>query len=305
MGVAPDAIVGRRRELDALRAWLDAARGGAGRLILCAWGRCGQGEGAPAFWPWRQVLRSLGVDTDGILATEAESSQDRFRVVDDLSEAVLAAVYRGGLVIILDDIQLSVMPIMTPGSPSISPTVTRCSSGRLLGRWRTAPGVRTGRLAASSTWCGHGSTASPRDFPLPLVARALDEPVAQCLPVIDEAIAYGLVDCVSHIGDYRDHRFVHALTREAVEASTADRTALHRAVAAVRRLAFEEGARLYRAALALPATPPSAIDRCRLLIALGRPAYFAGDLQGCLERTTPTDRLTSHLPLIRLTAKRR
>lgn len=137
---------------------------------------------------------------------------------------------------------------------------------------------------------GHGSTASPRDFPLPLVARALDEPVAQCLPVIDEAIAYGLVDCVSHIGDYRDHRFVHALTREAVEASltTADRTALHRAVAAVRRLAFEEGARLYRAALALPATP-----------------YFAGDLQGCLERTTPTDRLTSHLPLIRLTAKRR
>jgi len=131
---------------------------------------------------------------------------------------------------------------------------------------------------------GHGSTASPRDFPLPLVARALDEqPVAQCLPVIDEAIAYGLVDCVSHIGDYR---FVHALTREAVEASltTADRTALHRAVAAVRRLAFEEGARLYRAALALPATPPSAIDRCRVLIALGRAAYFAGDLQGCLEK---------------------
>ncbi|MBV9060741.1 MAG: AAA family ATPase [Pseudonocardiales bacterium] len=36
VGVAPDAIVGRRRELEALRAWLDAARGGAGRLILCA-----------------------------------------------------------------------------------------------------------------------------------------------------------------------------------------------------------------------------------------------------------------------------
>ncbi|MBV8997117.1 MAG: AAA family ATPase, partial [Pseudonocardiales bacterium] len=36
VGVAPDAIVGRWRELDALRAWLDAARGGAGRLILCA-----------------------------------------------------------------------------------------------------------------------------------------------------------------------------------------------------------------------------------------------------------------------------
>ncbi|HEV7827297.1 MAG TPA: AAA family ATPase [Pseudonocardiaceae bacterium] len=126
--MAPDAIVGRRRELDALRAWLDAARGGAGRLILCAgepgigksrlarefagvalaggtavaWGRCGQGEGAPAFWPWRQVLRSLGVDADGVLAAEVESPQDRFRVFDDVSEAVLAVVDSGGLVIILD-----------------------------------------------------------------------------------------------------------------------------------------------------------------------------------------------------------
>ena len=29
--------------------------------ITVAWGRCGGSEGAPAFWPWRQVLRSLGV----------------------------------------------------------------------------------------------------------------------------------------------------------------------------------------------------------------------------------------------------
>jgi predicted ATPase len=133
VGVAPGAIVGRRRELDALRAWLEGARGGAGRLILCAgepgigksrlarefagvalaggtavaWGRCGQGEGAPPFWPWRQVLRSLGVDADGILAAEVESPQDRFRVFDDVSEAVLAAVPSGGLVIILDDIHLA------------------------------------------------------------------------------------------------------------------------------------------------------------------------------------------------------
>lgn len=83
-----DAVVGRRHELDSLRAWLDAARTGAGRLVLCVgepgigktrlaqelaglalatgtavvWGRCAEAEGAPAFWPWRQVLRSLGVD---------------------------------------------------------------------------------------------------------------------------------------------------------------------------------------------------------------------------------------------------
>ena len=101
------------------------------------------------------------------------------------------------------------------------------------------------------------------------------------------------------MNDGGDYRFVHALTRDAVEASlaTAERAALHRAVAevmearfaenlsehladiarhraelaqygeggdgpawlvraaddAVRRLAYEEGARLYRAAL--PTTP--------------------------------------------------
>ena len=72
-----DRMVGRQRELDALRAWDGAARDGAGRLVLCAgepgigktrpaqelagvalargmavaWGRCVEAEGAPAFWP--------------------------------------------------------------------------------------------------------------------------------------------------------------------------------------------------------------------------------------------------------------
>lgn len=93
--VVRDGIVGRRRELDAVREWLDAARGGDGRLVLCvgepgigktrlaqelaglalatgtavAWGCCAEAEGAPAFWPWRQVLRSLGVDPDSLLTS--------------------------------------------------------------------------------------------------------------------------------------------------------------------------------------------------------------------------------------------
>ncbi|MDQ3679097.1 MAG: hypothetical protein M3378_00835 [Actinomycetota bacterium] len=129
--------------------------------------------------------------------------------------------------------------------------------------------------------------------------------------------------------DGGDYRFVHALTRDAVEASltTADRVALHRAVAeataaqfagdladhlteiarhwaqlapygeaatarkwaiqagddAVRRLAYEEGARLYRATLAFDATPLCDVERCRVLVALGRAAYFAGDLHGCVD----------------------
>jgi predicted ATPase len=54
--------------------------------------------------------------------------------------------------------------------------------------------------------------------------------VARCLPLVDEAIAHGLLD---RVGDAGDYRFVHALTRDAVEASltTADRARLHRAAA--------------------------------------------------------------------------
>jgi predicted ATPase len=131
-----DGIVGRRRELDALRAWLDAARDRAGRLVLCvgepgigktllaqelarvalaggtavAWGRCVEAEGAPAFWPWRRVLRSLAVDPDAVLAGDVKSPADRFRVFDNVTEAVFGVADRRGLVVILDDIHLGDAP---------------------------------------------------------------------------------------------------------------------------------------------------------------------------------------------------
>lgn len=35
-------------------------------------GRCVDAEGAPAYWPWRQVLRSLGVDPDTLLAGDVD-----------------------------------------------------------------------------------------------------------------------------------------------------------------------------------------------------------------------------------------
>jgi hypothetical protein len=52
---------------------------------------------------------------------------------------------------------------------------------------------------------------------------------------------------------------------------------------AVRRLAYEEGVRLYRAALALDPTSLPEIERCQLLVALGRAAYFASDLHACMD----------------------
>src|SRR5215208_5758462 len=77
-------FVGRDAELSVLSEALDAAAAGRGRMALVAgepgigktrlaeelaavarrrgvrvlWGRCYEGEGAPAFWPWVEVLRA-------------------------------------------------------------------------------------------------------------------------------------------------------------------------------------------------------------------------------------------------------
>jgi tetratricopeptide (TPR) repeat protein len=84
----PDAFalnrfVGRERELAELKSALDEAREGRGRLFLISgepgigktrlaeqianeaaargmqvlWGRCWEGDGAPAYWPWIQIIR--------------------------------------------------------------------------------------------------------------------------------------------------------------------------------------------------------------------------------------------------------
>src|SRR4051812_47714537 len=112
-----DPFVGRRHELDRLWAWLEEAHNGGGRIVLCrgepgigktrlaqelagvalargttvVWGRCVDTEGAPAFWPWLQVLRSLGVDPESVLGGGTSSPEARFRAVDSLAQAVLDA----------------------------------------------------------------------------------------------------------------------------------------------------------------------------------------------------------------------
>jgi predicted ATPase len=141
-----DRMVGRQRELGALLAWVGAARDGAGRLVLCAggpgigktrlaqeiagvaladgmavaWGRCFEAEGAPAFWPWRQVLRSLGVDPDAVLTGHVESPEDRFRALDNVTEAVRDVAGQGGLVVIFDDIHFGDEPSRSPAPPRLS-----------------------------------------------------------------------------------------------------------------------------------------------------------------------------------------
>ena len=51
-----------------LAEWLAVEAGEAGAKTL--WGRCYEGEGAPAFWPWSQILRSV------LSLTDADALQD-------------------------------------------------------------------------------------------------------------------------------------------------------------------------------------------------------------------------------------
>ena len=86
--VAADELVGRDDQLAALDGVLAGARGGRGRVVLVAgepgigktrlaeeaarraaaagmqvaWGRCHEGDGAPALWPWAQVVRQLAAE---------------------------------------------------------------------------------------------------------------------------------------------------------------------------------------------------------------------------------------------------
>jgi hypothetical protein len=85
-----DTLLGREREMTALRAALASASRGRGRLVLLSgeagigktrladaftvearergarvsWGRCWEAGGAPVYWPWLQAVRSLLRDVD-------------------------------------------------------------------------------------------------------------------------------------------------------------------------------------------------------------------------------------------------
>ena len=404
------AMVGRRGELQALRAWVDEARAGHGRLVLCtgeagigktrlaqevaglalaqgaavAWGRCVETEGAPAYWPWRQVLRSLDLDADHVLAGD-----DRFKLFEEVTDEVRRSAGDRGLVIVLDDIhrgdepsllvlrhlagQLTNLPVLilatardttslgelsaaerldlqalaapevaeqlAPATTDsgLAATVYEVTGGNPLfvrelaraiadGSWRPDErpdeppprsvreivGTRLDRASDDCRRLVQAAAIIGRDFRLRTVAATLQRSVDDCLPLVDEATKLGFVE---------DFRFVHALTRDAVEASlsTTERTMLHRAVAAaleddpeeqlatiashhaflaqygdgttarqwmvraaedaVRRLAYEEGVRLYRQALTT--RPLDARESCEILVALGKAAYLAGDLRSC------------------------
>jgi hypothetical protein len=144
-------FVGRERELSELLAALDETRTGRGGLFLLAgeagigktrladelasraggagfdvrWGRCWEVGGAPAYWPWIQVLRGLlrdgrrealeprTLETLAGLLPElraasgndvADAARERFELFDAVSAALRAAASGSPLLVILDDL---------------------------------------------------------------------------------------------------------------------------------------------------------------------------------------------------------
>jgi class 3 adenylate cyclase/tetratricopeptide (TPR) repeat protein len=151
------AFVGRGAERASLDAALDRALGGQGQLVLVGgeagigktriaeelaadararearvvWGRCHEGEGTPAYWPWRQALRAyasarpatalaaevgperaeltqLVPELAGAEARRTPASLDpemaRFRLFDAVSGFLRSASAEAGLVVVLDDL---------------------------------------------------------------------------------------------------------------------------------------------------------------------------------------------------------
>jgi tetratricopeptide (TPR) repeat protein len=156
--------VGREREVEELCAAADLAFAGRGQLVLVSgeagigktrlaeelgtyahlrdalvlWGRCYEGEGAPPYWPWVQIVRAYAVDHDPKVLAAAMGpgaadiaqivsvvgrrlrdlepapvltpEQARFRLFDSVTTFLVEASRREPLVLVLDDLHCADPP---------------------------------------------------------------------------------------------------------------------------------------------------------------------------------------------------
>ena len=157
-------FVGREREIAQLRAAVDDAVSSRGRVVVLAgepgigktrtaeelavyarlrgaavrWGRCYEGEGAPAYWPWVQIVRASVAHCDSETlrsdmgagaayiaqvvpevrdalpdlpaAAGLESEQARFRLFDSVALFLKSAARRQPLLVVLEDLHWADKP---------------------------------------------------------------------------------------------------------------------------------------------------------------------------------------------------
>jgi hypothetical protein len=134
------ALYGREEVVGRARAALEQAARGAGRLLLftgepgigksrlaeqvasdaqsqgwaVAWGRCWEAGGAPAYWPWRQVFRSLEMEADPFADTAADlapaAAELRFAVFERAVRRLQESARRQPLLLVLDDLHAADAP---------------------------------------------------------------------------------------------------------------------------------------------------------------------------------------------------
>jgi AAA ATPase domain len=133
-------FVGRAEELEELSGALEEAAGGRGSLILITgepgvgktrlmeelaglaegrgWtmlvGRCWEEGGAPAYWPWIQIVRALGAELERLAPSAADTAVDpetmRFRLFDRVSQFLTEAAGDRRFMIVLDDLHAADAP---------------------------------------------------------------------------------------------------------------------------------------------------------------------------------------------------
>ena len=101
--VAGEPGIGKTRLVE------DVAETANGMGLRVVWGRCREGEGAPPYWPWIQVVRGLGgwdlfgsaIDT---AIDTASGPADRYRLFDAVSRHLRAEAEAEPTLIVIDDL---------------------------------------------------------------------------------------------------------------------------------------------------------------------------------------------------------
>jgi tetratricopeptide (TPR) repeat protein len=130
-----DPFFGREHELSRLAAALARAKQGQGALVVLsgeagigksrlakeleaqareqgaavAWGRCWEAGGAPAFWPWMQIFRTLGRDPFAELEHAPDPNQ-RFVLFDAATRVLRDAGRETPRLLVLDDLHVADVP---------------------------------------------------------------------------------------------------------------------------------------------------------------------------------------------------